>query len=194
MISRNLVAKPSIEPLTLAQAKDHLRESGVDQDALIAGLITAAREHAEGFTWRAFIDQTWDLFLDKFPKNDGPIILPLPPLQSVTSLKYTDTAGVQQTLATADYTVDANAEPGRIVPVFGTNWPAVRNEINAVEVRFIAGFGPAGTDIPQPIVQAMLFQIGHLYENREAVVIGTIASQVPMAAESLLWPYRMLEL
>ncbi|MDV2503086.1 MAG: head-tail connector protein [bacterium] len=187
---------PTKEPITTDEAKAHLRVDITDDDTLIDSLVNAARLYAEGFTSRALITQTWDLFLDDFPASPGrlrqeAIIVPKAPLQSITTVKYLDTAGDQQTLAASKYRVDAKSHPGRITPAYGEVWPTTRGVINAVEVRFIAGYGDAETDVPQQIIQGMLMLIGHLYENREAVIVGTTASNVPQATEYLLWPYRL---
>ena len=186
-----LQTAPSEEPLTTAEAKSHLRVDFTDDDTLIDALVVAAREYGEGFTGRAFVTQTWDYFADRFPADNGAIYLPRPTLQSVTTLKYVDTDGTQQTLASSKYRVDINSEPGRVTPAYGEEWPSIRPVTNAVEVRFKAGYGDAGTDVPDQIKQAILFLVGHMYEHREAVITGTIVSKVPMATEYMLWPYRV---
>lgn len=185
-----LVDVPSTEPVTLAEAKSHLRVTGADDDTLITALIVGARQATENFTHRALITQTWDLTLDAFPDE---ITVPLPLLQSVTSISYIDGNGASQTLASTEYTVDAKSEPGRIVPAYGKSWPVIRNIINAVTVRFVAGHADAAA-VPQAIKQALLLQIGHLYEHRESVNIGSSVTELPMASEYLLWPYRVLHI
>lgn len=185
----NLITKPAVEPILLAGAKKHLRVEVTDDDNYITSLIVVAREHVETITRRALITQIWELGLDNFPS--GEISLPLPPLQSVGSVKYTDTDGVVQTLGAEKYTVDIKNKPGVIVPAYGKSWPATRDVINAVLVTFTAGYGNAGADVPEPIKQAMLFLIAHFYENREAVASGTVIREIPLAVESLLATYRV---
>ena len=109
-MSLSLVTTPTSEALNRTEVKDHLREDGTDQDTLIDALIVAAREAAEGFTNRALINRTWDLRLDGFLEE---IRLPRPPLMAVDSIKYVDTNGDTQTLATTEYTVDQWMEPAR---------------------------------------------------------------------------------
>lgn len=181
-----LVTPPTSEPVTLAEAKAHLRVTITNDDDLIDALIQAARVQAENYTGRAFVTQTWDLKLDAFPEV---IEVPLPPLISVSSVKYTDTDGVQQTLATSGYTVDTTAQPGRIVPAFDDDWPDTRGHINDVEVRFVAGYG-APAAVPAAIRQALLLILGELYERRENAIVGTTINPVPLSAEYLLAPYR----
>lgn len=191
-MSLTIVTPPAEEPVTLTEAKNHLRVDLTDDDSLISALIVAAREHAEAITRRAFITQTLKLSLDAFPANNGPIYVPMPPLQSVNSLKYFDTDGMEQTLTEGtDFLVDNESEPGRITPAPDTGWPATQNRPNAVSVEFVAGFGDA-SKVPQGIKQAILLMVGHWYENREAVTMqGNNAGELPMAVDSLLMMHRI---
>ena len=186
-MSLKIVTPPTAEPVTLLEAKDHLRVDGPDDDALISVLITAARKWAEEYTGRQFVTATWDWFLDGFCPSFG---VPIPPLQSVTSVKYLDTAGAEQTLDAATYRVDAVSEPGRIALDYGKSWPSTYSVINAVTVRFVAGYGAAGA-VPEPIRQAMLILIGEMYEQREESLVGTIQSSVPFGVRALLAPYKV---
>lgn len=168
--------EPIAEPLTLAEAKRQVRRVEVnDDDAYLEHtLIPAVRERFEQATRRQGITATWDLRLDHgFPCE---IVLPLPPLQSVVSITYVDTAGVTQTLATSQYQVDVPRGPraarGRIRPAHGVIWPVTRCQMNAVTVRFVAGYGNADTAIPPRLKMAMLLDLGTLYENREDQVVG----------------------
>ena len=185
---RQLVTPPTAEPITLAEAKQQRRVTTTADDPLIDGLIVAARDWAERFTGRALMTQTWDYFLDAFPDA---IELQLPPLQSVTSVKYVDTNGMEQTLATTEYTVDAAAERGLVRPAFGKSWPATRAQANAITVRFVAGYASAAM-VPASIKAGMHLVIGELYERREHSIVGTIIETVPLNAEYLLSPYRSI--
>ena len=189
-MSLSLVTSPAAEPLSTAQAKAHLHIDGTDEDTYIDLLISAAREFAETFTRRAFITQTWDLFLDAFPTDAEVIGVPLPRLQSVTTLKYSDSDGTQQTWAASNYDVDIKQEPGRIALAFDKAWPDTREVMNAVEIRFLAGYGSSGTDLPQQVNHAMKILVSHWYENRELVIVGKTISEVPDSARSLLWTVR----
>ena len=161
--------------------------NGLEND-LIADLITAAREYAENFQHRCYITQTIELVLDEFP--DDEIVVPRPPLIAVSSIKYTDTDGNQQTWDNANYTVDNKSHPGRIIPAYTKTWPATRDVPNAVTVTYTAGYGDATTDVPKRVKQAIKLLIGHLYENREATSEKQLAS-VPMAVEALLWQEKI---
>ncbi len=159
-----LITPPAQEPVSLVDAKLHLRVSDPAEDALIRVLIAAARQAAEQELCRALITQTWELLLDRFPIDA--IALPRNPVQSVTSIQYRDSDGVLQTFAATNYKLDAASLIARVVPGFGLVWPETREEINAVSVVFVAGFGNAGATVPASIRQWMLLQVGHWYEHR----------------------------
>jgi uncharacterized phiE125 gp8 family phage protein len=183
-----LTTAPLTEPVSLDDAKLHLRVDIDTDDTLINALIIAARQHIENVLNRSLITQTWDLWLDEFPGDDY-IELPKPPLSSVSSLKYYDTSDTVATWAAANYFVDTKSEPGRLCLAYGITWPTTTlRDFNGVDITFVAGYG-AATAVPKPIKQAMLLLIGHLYEHREAVTTGQITT-VPMAVDALIYPYR----
>ena len=186
-MSTVIVTAPAVEPVTLVEVKRQRNVTGTDYDAELTRLIAAARQYVENYTGRALITQTWDLFLDEFPKR---IEMPFAPLQSVTTLKYTDTAGAQQTLSSALYTVSANAEPGYIVPAYNESWPDIRYEPDAVEVRYIAGSGDASTDMPEDLRNALFLLIGEWHENTEEAQPFNM-TQIPYGVKALIDPYRM---
>lgn len=162
-----IVTKPTEYPLTLAEAKNHLRIDAdqTGDDALIDGLVAAATTHAENYLGRALCSQTWKLLLDCF---ENCIRLPLPPLQSITSVKYLDTSGTEQTLATSVYrTLGVGSEgEGAIERDYGQVWPSTYSVSEAVRITFVAGYANAGV-VPQVIKQAMLLHLTALYEMRE---------------------------
>lgn len=185
----SLVTAPAIEPVTVAEARAHLRIDGNDHDDVIARLIRAARRRAEAATRRALVTQTWDLTLDDFPC--WAIEMPRPPLVSVTHIKYYDTTGAQQTLSAALYLVDSKSEPARITPAYGQSWPMTRDQVNAVEVRFVAGYG-ADTAVPDDIKAAILLMVGHLFEHREEVS-DLQTYKLPFAVDALLDHYTVFK-
>lgn len=187
-MTRELITAPTVEPLELAEVKEHLRVVAADEDSLLESLIIAARERVELFTERALLQQTWAVYLDAFPA--GEIRLAMPPLIAVATVEYYDSDGVEQTLDAAEYYEDNKSKPARLVPV--TSWPATQCRPNAVTITYTAGYGTAATSVPQVIKQAMLLMIGEMYENREETVIGTIVSSLPLTAERLLRPFRLL--
>jgi uncharacterized phiE125 gp8 family phage protein len=173
-----LVTPPIGEPISLVEAKAFAKIASGTDDELINSLITTARLHwdgKDGWFGRALLTQTWDLLLPRFPWEwDEPvrdclygIRVPLPPLQSVTSISYVDSDGAPQTLASSEYVVDTKAEPGRVVPAYGKSWPSTRETVNAVTVRFVAGYGAASA-VPKDIRDWLKQAVAYLFERREA--------------------------
>lgn len=188
---RSLITAPPEEPISLREAQKHLRVNPGDDDDLIVSEITAAREYCEAFQGRAYVTQAWELYLNDWPDLDA-IAIPLPPLQSVESVSYKDVDGNVTTLAVdTDYIVDPKAQPGRVVLAYGKSWPtATLYPVNPITVQFTAGYG-APSAVPQKMRQAMLLLIGHLYENREPVLIGSISKEMEFTLSALLWQDRV---
>jgi len=191
MPQRNkLITPPSVEPVSTDKAKQHARIEYPDDDDLVAGLITAARLVCEKELHRAFVHQTWETYLDHWPWASfypgamyfGSSYIPQtmsypytplamiqidnPNLVSVESITYIDTSGDIQTLDPTAYLVEAGA-PGRIHPAYGQTWPSVRCIPGAITVRYLSGYGPAATDVPECIQTAIKMMVADLYENRE---------------------------
>jgi uncharacterized phiE125 gp8 family phage protein len=187
-----LVTPPEVEPITLEEAKTHLRLDSDADDAYVSALITAARERVELFLRRALITQVFELTLDHFPHGMRSSNIPRPPIQEVEHVKYIDTSGIVQTLPPETYAVDTSSnEIGRIALAWNRFWPIARCSINAVVIRFVAGYGDAPGDVPQAIRHGILIEVSNLYENREDVVVGQAVNMMAVS-ERLLWPYRAL--
>lgn len=184
-----LITAPAAEPVALATAKAHLRVDHNDDDALIGALITAARQAAEDRINRALVTQTWEQVLDAFPAAE--IKLAKPPAQSITSIKYIDPAGDEQTLASNQYLLDGDTLPGWVLPAYGVTWPATLDTANAVRVRFVAGYGAAEAHVPAAIRQWMLIAIGTMYAMREGVAGGNLAEVPRTWVDGLLDPYKV---
>jgi len=183
---------PASEPVTLEEAKSHLRVDASDDDTLIEGLITAARQYYEDVTRRALITQTWRLSLDRWP-GGSEILLPRAPLQSVTSVVYTDSDGTATTWSSDEYAVDADSEPGRVVLGYGYSWPSATLRTSLpIQITYEAGYGDAD-DVPEKIKQAIKLLVGHWYENREGVMVaqGVSIQGLPLAIDSLVWANRV---
>jgi uncharacterized phiE125 gp8 family phage protein len=190
-MSLMLKTAPALEPITLVEAKRHLRVDldFLDDDQYISALISAARATVEAWEWRSHVNQVWELRLDAFPASAQPIYCPRPPLQSVGSIQYVDADGVTQTLSVDDYVVDPKSEPGRIMPAYGEVWPTTRpTTMNAVTITYTAGYGPDAQNVPVRTKHAIKLLLGLWYENREPVVTGTIATRIPETIEALLLP------
>jgi uncharacterized phiE125 gp8 family phage protein len=196
MLSLKPISPPAYAPVTLTEAKLHLRIDHAEEDTLIEQFIDAATGHVDGprgFLGRALIDQTWDLYLDRFPTRE--IKIPLPPLIELISVTYDDTGGVATILDPSLYSIDDVSEPGWIVPV-NSSWPSTFDGINAVRIRFRAGyvdnsFSPAIGEVPADIRSAILLYVGSLYANRETIIVGVSAMEIPWSAEQLLLRRRI---
>ncbi len=180
IISRvRVVTEPEVEPVTLAEAKLWCRvdDDDTSQDAMLLLLIKAVRERAEELTGRAFAQRTLELRLDAFP--DGVIELPFPPLQSVTSISHIDSSGALQTSGSpTDFQEDLTSEPGRVAPLTGTAWPSTQEVLNAVRVRYVAGYATVNA-IPKLARLWMQARISTFYEHREQLVVGGQLTSLP---------------
>ena len=171
----SMVTPPGADVLTSDQVKLQLRIDGTEFDTAIPGWIAAATKRAQTELRRQLINATFDLFLDAFPAC---IELPRG-ANAVTHVKYYDAAGVLQTLAPAVYVADVARQPGRIVCADGDSWPTVERRLSAVQVRFVAGYGPGAADVPAEVKQWMLMQIGSMKKLAESVVTGVSVSEIP---------------
>lgn len=161
-MSFQLITPGAGEAITLQEAKDHLRVTNTVENTLITSLIVNAREIAEFHMRKAVISSTWDLRLDILSEI---IHINKTPVTSVTDVFYFDTDDVEQTLDAADFRIDLNTKPARIEIITP---PTVKIRIDAVRIRFVAGFADAAA-VPQDIKQAMLNIIADFYENRQNI-------------------------
>ena len=182
-----LTTPPATEPVTLDEAKAHLKVDTTDDDTLIGTLISAARSKAEWNTGRAFITQGWTFAADGWPA-DNVFELPFPPMQSVTSVTayaLDDTATV---LDPSAYQVDMVSAPARLTLKAAASPPVNLRGLNAVEIVFTAGYGDSESDVPALIREAILEIVADMYVNRGD------AGEIPLAALALLAPYRILNI
>ena len=180
-----LITPPAAEPVSVAEIKAHLRIVDDAEDALLALYITAAREHAEGQMGRALAGQTRETSTDAFPKS-GALRLGFAPVVSISSVKYLDEAGAEQTLAPSAYIVDTRSEPGSIALAVGQSWPATAALPSSVRVQYICGIAA-----PQILKQAVLFIAAHWYEQRLPVNVGSIVNPIPHTLDAILWANRV---
>lgn len=195
----DLITAPSMEALRIEHARKQCEVEGVtDHDTFLDEvLIPAATDRGQLATQRQFITADWALRLDGFPCGDGAIEVPRPPLQAVTSITYVDPAGVTQTLAASAYQVDAPQGPrcarGRIRPAYGYQWPATRDQLNAVTVFFTCGYGDVPEAIPGLLRMALLQVVATFFLHREEVVIDagvTAAIVLPRGATQIFRSFK----
>ena len=180
-----LTTPPAAEPVSLAQAKLHLRVDSDDDDELISRLIVSGRKQTEAAAGVAMIAQGWSVFLDRWP---GPQVkLPLHPVMAVEDVWVYGEDDVAAQVDAAHYFLDGVSRPARLVLRSGRLWPVPGRRSNGVEIAFTAGFGTDAEDVPEPLRDAILRLVAHCYEHRgdERVALG---------AEPLLQPYREMRL
>ena len=180
----NLITAPTVKPVTVADVAAQVRADLTAESTLVDLYIAAVTAKAENFIKRALVNQTWELTLDHFPIVScdlmgvrdpayipNKISLPLAPVQSITSIKYIDVDGVQQTLTGTEYTLTAD-DPNCVVPAYGKTWPSARLQPGSVTIRYVAGYGATSASVPESIRAWILMNVASLYENRESVTVG----------------------
>ena len=195
-ITNDQITETSVggEPITTAYAKSHLRVDHTTDDTLIGNLVTAARQYCEAYCQQSFVQHTYRADLWSFADV---MVLPMQPIQSISSVKYYNTASpsVLTTLATTTYQLSNNV----LRRVYGQSWPAVANRADAVQITYTTGFAdsssPQGTGIslPESCKAAMLMLIGDYYENREAAVLYPGQLLENRAVKALLNMYRVYQ-
>jgi len=220
MTSFKLLTPPAVEPVTLDEAKAQARVDTNVDDALLTGLIVAARQWAESYTGRAFINQSWQMWLDLGSTALGAwwdgmregsisslneinyITLPRPPLASVTSVTFYDNSDNATVWAASNYFVDTMREPGRLALRMGAVWPVPGRLTNGIGIQYVAGYGNDASDVPDVIRLAIRQLVAHWYEHRGeaataasargAIIMPTVP--VPLVIQALLDPYRIRRL
>lgn len=177
------LSQPSVEPVTLAEAKLHLRVEADDEDTLIASYIVAARQRVEDYCNRAFVSAGFAaLYSGSLPLSDAATHVPIAGVTSLESVQYRDGDGVVQTLGATGFTLDAE----RLELRPSDAWPSGTD----LRVEVLAGDDSTPPVIPGPIRSAILLYVADLYELRQAHVIGAAIAHNP-AAEMLMQPYRV---
>jgi uncharacterized phiE125 gp8 family phage protein len=179
---------PAVEPVSVSEAKAHLRVDISDDDSYIQNLVSSAREWCEQYLDRTLITTQWTMRLDSFPYE---IELPRPPIATsgtATAVTLTYTLGDDSTatLSTTAYRVDRNSTPGVVRQLRAGTWPANLDDYNAVAVTWWAGYGASGTSVPAAIRHAILMLVGHWYESRSSVLTGSISKEIEFGVKSLL--------
>lgn len=192
--------------ITLEEAKAHLRVQHSAEDTLITALIDSAYRHAESRTGRVFDTQARTLVLDRFPRKifdastlhdsspvyaeGGPdaVELPWTPVESIDSVEYVDPDGVTQTLNSPPLRLDTRRLYPLLMPQWDAEWPETIAEPESVTITATVGM----TETPGDVRAALLLLIGHLYENRESVVIGVSTTELPMGVSMLLDPWKIM--
>jgi uncharacterized phiE125 gp8 family phage protein len=188
-----LLEGPSVEPVSLAEAKAYLRVDHAHEDQLIQTLIAASRVHVEAATRRALIEQSWRVTADAWPGGRD-VRLPIGPLQELLAIRVFDADGEATELELTQFIIEAGSAPGRIaMPRSVGGLPAAREKL-AVEIDFVVGYGEAAEDVPAGLKQAMLVLIAHWFEHRDAVLMAGSGAIVPGGFDRVVAPYRVVSL
>ncbi len=186
MIISQLVTPPEAEPVTLAELKAQLRVDHGDEDAIIEAKISAARRHVEDLTGRTLALATYEFFLDGFPAAE--IEVPRSPLVSVDSVNFVAPNGSEVTVSPSEYEVDTASPTGWIVPHAGFSWPETMKRINAVRIRFVAGYAP--DDVPGSLKEAILQLAAWWYEQRETATVDGSPRETPFGVTAIINEHR----
>lgn len=183
-----VVTPASTYPVSLTEAKSHLKVDTNADDTLITNLIIAATQISEEYTNRFFIETVVNQTSTSF---NGLNELFKSKVRSVTHIKYYDSDNTQQTWASSNYVVNNEFEPCQINLVVGESLPSIAQRVDAVECRYTVGYGSAASDVPDVIKQAILLTLGNWYENRMSVITGRTTTEMPMSAKFLLDTYKV---
>lgn len=191
----SLLTAPASEPLGSSDAvlrqQLQLVADETDQDALIDALCATARARVEAYTRRRLLTQTVRVTRDHFGVGfDGPVLLPIAPVQSVDQVQFQDGVGAWQTVSPDHYELQRSRVPNRLRPAYGRSWPVPRVHTDVVRIDLVVGYGAAPGDVPADILQAMRLLVAHLYFNREATSAAGPA-EIPLGFRDMLDPHRI---
>src|SRR5581483_10065110 len=184
-----LLSGPAVEPITLAEAKAYLRVEHDDDDLVIAAFIAAARIHVETQTRRALITQTWRFVRDAWPA-DGRLSISPSPLQQIVAARVYESDGSSLSIDTQAFVADKASAPA-IIAFAPWSLPVPGRTIGGIEIDVNAGYGDAGTHVPEPLRQAIRILVAHWYENRG---LAGAAPMLPLTVSALIAPYQVLAL
>jgi len=186
--SLRVETQPTVEPVSLSEAKVHCRVDTDTDDAYISALIVAARGYCETYMDETLVDTQYVMRLDAFPPA---IELPPPPMsqtpaRTAVSVVYTASdAGNTATLSTSEYRIDRDSKPGTLRPLYGGSWPSHLLDYGSVTVTWWAGRGVDGGSVPQRVKAAILMLVGQWYERRMAADAANL-SEMPFGVKALL--------
>ena len=184
-----VTSSPVIEPISLSEAKAHLKVEVSADDTLINALVQAAREASEEYLNLRLITQTVEQRIDAFPTymTNYQIFLDAQPVQSISSIIYKNEAGDDVTLSTDQYDLDRFSVLHSVYAKSSVTWPIAIDEKNAVKLTYVAGFGDTSASVPALIKQAMLLMLTHWYENRSDTV-----RKMPTQSQWCLYKFRKI--
>jgi uncharacterized phiE125 gp8 family phage protein len=177
-------AVASSRPISLADARMHLKDPPEGEDPLIDRLIRVSCDIVGEMSGRVLALETWEA---AYPSVSGDLVLPKNPVQAVTGIAYYDALDALQSAVLSDFYIFKDDDRCLIRPKSGKSWPQTITREDAITVTFTAGYSA----VPDALISAIQLMIGHLYENREAVVTGTITSELPLAVQEMIAIHRI---
>ncbi len=184
---------PEVPPVTLSDAKAHLRVDGSDEDALISWLIETATAHIEHGYGLALITQGVTIIRDDWP-DSWFVELPLTPVQSVSSITVFEADGGGIAFDAGHWFTDTISHPPRIVLHGTAPWPQPGRRANGIEIAVMAGYGDVPADVPEPVRHALLLLVAQWFEQREPVSMDAAPNEIPDSVSTLLNPFRPVRL
>ena len=181
----DLVTAPAAVPITIAEAKRHMRVEHSDDDVVIGDLINVAMAYidATGMLGKGIITQTWS---ECFGPHISSVRLSLGPVQSVAAIQYYDVNNALQTDTLTNYYVIGTKGYVTIYPKSGNTWPVVFNREDAIKINYVIGYGDTAASVPDTVRHAIKMLVAHYYENRESELVGVNSKTLPYGVESLI--------
>ena len=184
-----LITPPTVEPVTLAEAKAHMRVSHAEEDQLISTLISTARRIVEARSGLVLLQQVWTSYLDDWPEA-GLVELPFAPVMSVNMVAVFGEDDVEASIDPAHYYADTASRPPRLMLRGSRVWAKPGRIANGIAITVTAGFGSAASSVPEPLRQAVLILVAHWFEHRGAAD----PPPLPLTFDTLVRPWREVRL
>jgi uncharacterized phiE125 gp8 family phage protein len=180
------ITQPLVEPVSLSAAKTQCRVDTDADDLYIQSLIAVARQYVEDTLDITILNTVWEASYDLFPV--WAIVLPRPPMTAGTiTVTYRTGDGTYGSLSSdsSQFQVDTRVIPGRVYPNWASTWPATRGDETSVVVRYTAGYGADGLNVPPVVKHLIMLLVAHWYDTRQPAVVGAPIS-VPQTFDTLL--------
>ena len=175
--------------VSLEEAKTHLRIGHTEDDAYITRLTKAAQLVCEKLTGMVLTPCDFIMQCDEWSQTKE--IPEISIIKTISYIKYMDASSpsVQQTWSASNYELINYSQRSRISLVDGSSYPTLRSGPGSIEMKFSAKPSWSAntlTALSEVAFQAVLITIADMYENRQSVIVGRIASSIPKTAQYLL--------
>lgn len=188
-----LMTPPATEPVSLANAKQHLKVETSADDGLINNLIATARQHVEKQIDKVLIEQTWLIYFDNWT-DDGELKLQVAPITTINYLRTYSDDDIANTIDPSHYYADLVKNPQKLILRGSRIWLKPGRIANGIEIEATAGYGPTGASVPTPLRSAMLMLIAYWYENRQPDCHAAASESMTTKLQSLLAPFKRVRL